>query len=193
MNTTCSTKRTLADYTAVRLIFPRLNTSTMQEVTWELAQALREAIPTLPDLVSDSRAALQRALLTGVDLTTRAVFPRIQVAELQWPRFAVGQAAEPFDWLAKPFPPMELVFLIAEPSVSTPESELLVETLTRLRRQQLILNELRSAPTAEAKLMVLERFPMVSAEELALAQAQRLRLVSRYASHNLVREHARRR
>lgn len=186
MSTTCPAKRTLADYTALTLIFPRLESCAMREVMQELGRALHEVIQASPDLVLESRAALQRELLTGMDLTTGTVVPHIRVGGIQSPMFAVGQAAEPFGWLAKPFPPTELVFLVAEPSASTLESELLVETLTRLRRAQAVLHELILAPTAEEMLVVLGRFPLVSAEELALVQARRLQLVSRYATDRYV-------
>jgi mannitol/fructose-specific phosphotransferase system IIA component (Ntr-type) len=193
MTTTTSITRALADYTAPAFIIPRLQACTMREVMRELSQTLRETIHALPELDADSSAALQRELLTGVDLTTGAVFPRVRVAGLQCPRFALGRAGEPCQWLARFYPPTDLVFLIAEPNVSTPESDRLVETLTRLRRDQVILNELRLARTAEEMLIALGRFPLVSAEELALAQAHRLQHVSHYASNISARGQTRRR
>jgi mannitol/fructose-specific phosphotransferase system IIA component (Ntr-type) len=164
--------RSLADYTGPALIVPRLKGRTMQEVMQELSEALRQSLPTRPDLHAESRAALQRELLTGVDLTSGTVFPRVQVGGLPSPQFAVGRAADPVQWLATFYPPTEFVFLLAEPGVSTKESEQVVETISRLRRDQGILQELRSAVAAEALLGALGRFPLVSPEELAKARVR---------------------
>jgi len=188
-----STPRTLADYTAPALLVPRLQGCTTPAVMDELSQVLHHADHPMPNLCSDSRAALQRELLTGVDLTYGTVFPRVRVSGIPRPRFALGRTAEPLQWLAKCYPPTELVFLLAEPAASTPESEQLVETLSRLRRGQAILSDVRLARTAEEMLLLLQRVPLVNPEELATVQARLLQRVNYYAGSGLARGQTRRR
>ena len=188
-----ATPRTLADYTAPAFLVPRLLGCTIAAVMHELSQVLHHADHPMPDLSSDSRSALQRELLTGVDLTYGTVFPRVRVSGIPRPRFALGRTAEPLQWLAKCYPPTELVFLLAEPATSTPESEQLVETLTRLRRGQAVLGDLRLARTAEEMLLLLQGIPLVNPEELATVRARLLQRASHYAGSNLTLGQTRRR
>ena len=188
-----ATPHTLADYTAPAFLVPRLQGCTIPAVMDELSQVLHHADHPMPDLRSDSRAALQRELLTGVDLSYGTVFPRVRVSGIPRPRFALGRTAEPLQWLAKCYPPTELVFLLAEPATSTPESEQLVETLSRLRRGQAVLGELRLARGAEEMLLLLQRVPLVNPEELATVQARPLQRVNYYAGSGSARGPTRRR
>ena len=193
MNTTASSTRVLADYTAPALIIPRLERSTPSAVMEELSQVLHQADHALPDLRFDSRAAIGQELLTGLTLEFGAVFPHVRLPGLHRPRFALGRAARPLSWLVNFYPPTELAFLVVEPKSSTPESEQLAETLTRLGRDHARLNELRLARTAEEMFMILGQFALVSAEELGQVQAQRLQRMSYYASSSYTRGQTRRR
>jgi mannitol/fructose-specific phosphotransferase system IIA component (Ntr-type) len=193
MSTRSSITRLLSDYTAPALLIPRLQRSTPPAVMEELSQVLHQADNALPDLRCDSRTAIGQELLTSVTLEFGAVFPQVRVAGLQRPRFALGRAAQPLSWLVSFYPPTELVFLALEPEGSTPESERLAETLTRLGRDHARLNELRLARTAEEMFMLLGQFPIVSAEELATVQAQRLERTSYYPSSSYGRGQTRRR
>lgn len=181
--------RTLADYTASALIIPRLQGSTISAVAEELCSVLQQADPLLPDLRFQSRSAMQRELLTGVDLTCGGVFAHVCAPGVQRPRFSLGRTDQPFQWLAKFYPPTHLVLLVIEPKPSTPEANQLAETLAYLRRQQSFLDELRSSQTAEAILLALERRSLVSLTEVAHQQER----VDSYVASALARNPARRR
>jgi mannitol/fructose-specific phosphotransferase system IIA component (Ntr-type) len=192
MSATISSTDVLADYTAPPLIIPRLHGTTPSGVIEELSEAMNQADSSVPDLRYESRAAIGRELLTGTTLEFGAVFPHVRLGGLLRPRFALGRTATPLSWLVNSYPPTEIVFLVVEPKNSTPETERLAETLARLGRDHARLNELRLARSAEEIVMLLRQFPIVSAEELARIQAERLQRATHYASMHQIRAQSRR-
>lgn len=162
--------RTLADYTSTALIVPQLHSKATATVMQELNGVLHRAEAIVPDHLFSSLVALNRELLTSMSLEFGAAFPQVPVPGLQRPRFAVGRATEPLPWRASFYPPIELVFLVVEPSKSDLEYRQLVAALRRLAADRLRLDELRGARVAEEMLAVLEQVPIQSVEQAGKGQ-----------------------
>ena len=157
-----TTTRTLADYTSAALIIPQLHSRATATVMQELNDVLHRVEAIVPGHLFSSLAALNRELLTSMSLDFGAAFPQVRVPGLQRPRFAVGRAIEPLPWRASFYPPIELVFLVVEPSKSDLEYKQLIAALHRLAGDRLRLDQLRRARAAEEMLAVLAQWPLTS-------------------------------
>jgi mannitol/fructose-specific phosphotransferase system IIA component (Ntr-type) len=155
----------LADYTSAALIIPRLQGKTIHAIMNELCQVLHQTDDLKQEVVTDSLQALNRELLTGTALDFGACFPIVPVGGLERPRLALGRTSEPLAWRAKFYPPIEFVFLVVGPDPSTKEFRRVAETLNRLGRDRLHLNELGAAHSAEVIQAALARFHLVGEEQ----------------------------
>jgi mannitol/fructose-specific phosphotransferase system IIA component (Ntr-type) len=160
-----TTRRTLADYTSTALIVPQLHSRATAAVMQELNDVLHRVEAIVSDHLFPGLAALNRELLTSMDLDFGAAFPQLLVPSLQRPRFVVGRATEPLPWRASFYPPIEFVFLVVEPSRTDLEYKQLMAALHRLGNDRLRLDDLRRAHSGEEMLAVLAQCPISELEK----------------------------
>lgn len=145
---------TLRDYTRPSLILPRLRQRDTAGVVNELSQALqREGC--VPDMLPFYHAALNQELLAHSAGENGLAFPHARLSAVKHLQFALGRAPEPIAWGAKGSGRVDLVFLLAVPATDAASYLHLLASLARLGQQPQLLEELRSAPGAEAILDLL--------------------------------------
>jgi nitrogen PTS system EIIA component len=150
---------TLADFTRVGLVVPRLREVDAPGVIGELSQVLqREGC--IPDMLPFYHAALNQELLGNSALQCGMALPHARLPGVKQVRFAFGRAPQPIIWGSKNSWPVQFFFLLAVPATDAARYLHLLATLARLGQQPAHLAELRSATTAEEILGVLERLTL---------------------------------
>lgn len=146
----------LADYTFPRLIVPEVRERDAAGIIGELSQVLqREGC--IPDMLPFYHAALNQELLANTALQCAIAFPHARLGGIKQVRFAFGRTPEPICWGSKSSWPVQLIFLLAVPATDAVRYLQLLANLARLGQEPGLLEELRSAPTAEMILSILER------------------------------------
>jgi mannitol/fructose-specific phosphotransferase system IIA component (Ntr-type) len=144
----------LADYTRLALIVPRLREEDTAGIISELSQALqREGC--VPDVLPFYQAALNQELLTNSALDCGFAFPHARLGGIKRLQFAFGRSPEPIVWGAKSLWPVQFIFLLAVPATDAAGYLHLLASLSRLAQQPERLAQLRSAESAEAILAAL--------------------------------------
>ena len=146
----------LADYTRAELILPRLQREDVAGVVQELCRVLKKA-----DQIVDSlpfyHAAMVREYLVSTVAGPGIAFPHARVHGLSQACFALGRSSEPIRWGSSEWSPVRLVFLSAVPATDAADYLCLLSGLTRLSKEQTLVEQLHNATTAEEMLAVLRQ------------------------------------
>jgi mannitol/fructose-specific phosphotransferase system IIA component (Ntr-type) len=146
----------LADYTSSRLVVPEVRERDAAGIIGELSQVLqREGC--IPDMLPFYHSALNQELLANTALQCGIAFPHARLGGIKQVQFALGRTPEPIPWGPRSSWPVQLIFLLAVPATDAARYLHLLANLARLGQEAGLLEELRSAPTAEIILSVLER------------------------------------
>ncbi len=151
--------QTLADYTHSALIVPELRERDTAGIIGELSQLLQHR-GCVPDMLPLYHAALNQELLANSALEGGIALPHARLGGVKQVQFALGRAPEPVIWGSKNSWPVQLIFLLAVPATDAARYLRLLASLARLSQQKERLAELRSAPSAEAIMAVLEKVDM---------------------------------
>jgi fructose PTS system EIIBC or EIIC component len=147
---------TLVDYTRPALVVPELRERDPAGIIGELSQALqREGC--IPDMLPFYHAALNQELMCSSALPCGIAFPHARLGGIKQVHFALGRTPQPVIWGSKNSLPVQLIFLVAVPATDAAQYLPLLATLAHLGRQQERLTELRSTPTIDGILGVLEK------------------------------------
>ncbi len=150
---------TLADFTSVGLVVPRLREVDAPGVIGELSQVLqREGC--VPDMLPFYHAAMNQELLGNSALPCGIALPHARLPGVKQVQFAFGLAPEPIIWGSRNSWPVQFIFLLAVPATDAARYLHLLATLARLGQQAGHLAELRSATTADEILGALEKLTM---------------------------------
>ena len=149
----------LADYTRLALIVPRLRERDAAGIISELSQVLQRQ-GCVPDVLPFYHAALNQELLANSALACGLAFPRARLSGIKRLQFAFGRTAEPIAWGAKSSWPVQLIFLLAVPATDAAGYLHLLASLARLGQQPEHLAQLRAAESTEAILAVLDKTRM---------------------------------
>jgi mannitol/fructose-specific phosphotransferase system IIA component (Ntr-type) len=149
---------TLAQYTRLGLLVPRLRERDAAGVINELSQVLQQQ-GCVSDLLPFYHAALNQELLANSAFECGLAIPHARLSGVKQLQFAVGLAPEPLVWAKSPWP-VQCVFLMAVPATDAARYLHLLASLARLGQQPDIMDQLRSAESAEALLALLERLPL---------------------------------
>ncbi len=158
----------LADYTKPALIIPQLQGHSMTAVMQELTRVLYTQ-EGMPDQLAASLESLNCELLTSLSLDFGAVIPHVSVWGWRSPRFALGRAPAQLPWRAGWLPPVDMVFLVVEPSQNQEECKHLRVALTGLGKDRLRLDMLRGARNAEEMWAALKAIPVEPTRQGSLA------------------------
>jgi len=157
--TSVATRVSLADFTGLELIVPRLQESDAAGIIEELSQRLR-AQQAIGDVLSFYHAAVNHELLSNSDLPTGIAIPHARSDQVRRLTLAVGRAREPVGWGGKSSRPVEWVFLIAVPATDASGYLALLASLAGLSRRPEMLARLHAATAAESVLEILEEIPV---------------------------------
>ena len=146
----------LADYTAADLILPALQGEDVAGVVQELCQVLKKG-----DRVIDSlpfyHAAMVREYLVSTVAGPGIAFPHARIHGLPQACFALGRSREPIRWGSSEWTSVRLVFLSAVPATDAADYLRLLSGLTRLSKQQALVEQLHEAKSADEMLAVLKQ------------------------------------
>lgn len=149
--------QTLADFTSVKLILPKLNERTTSGVINELNQCL-QMHEGLSEHLFATTAAINHGLLTSMKLDGGMVLAQVRSTMLPHTRFALGRAGETLLWRGSHRPPITFVALVVEPSANPGEYERVVEVLNTLAHHTEALKLMCDATGAEEILAILAGF-----------------------------------
>lgn len=139
---------TLADFTRLPLIVPRLREQDTAGVVKELSQVLHEH-GAVPDLLSFYHAAMNHEFLVNSATDCGMALPHARLHGVGQSGFAFGRSEQPLLWGTGPAAPVSLVFLLAVPATDAAGHLRLLSALAQLGREPDLLDALRSHDTAE--------------------------------------------
>ena len=146
----------LADYTRLELIVPRLRERDTAGIISELSQVLQRQ-GGVPDVLPFYQAALNQEMLANSALDTGLALPHARLSGVKQLQFAFGRTPAPVVWGGRSSWPVQLIFLLAVPATDVAGYLHLLASLARLGQQPELLAQIRLADTAEAILAVLEQ------------------------------------
>jgi mannitol/fructose-specific phosphotransferase system IIA component (Ntr-type) len=146
--------QTLADFTSVNLILPKLNERTTTGVINELNQCL-QMHEGLPEHLFATTAAINHELLASMKVDGGMVLAQVRSATLPHTRFALGRAGETLPWRGSRRPPITFVALVVKPPANPGEYERVIEVLNTLAHHTEALKLMREATGAEEILAIL--------------------------------------
>lgn len=147
---------TLADFTSLGLIVPRLRGRDAATVIQELAAAMQQE-GRVPDTESLCRAALSREGQGGTDMEDGLAFPHARLAGLKELSFALGRGDRPLDWGTGNVRSVRLVFLLAVPAMDYAQYLRLISGLARLSKDGPLVKKLLAAPDASSIIELLRQ------------------------------------
>jgi mannitol/fructose-specific phosphotransferase system IIA component (Ntr-type) len=150
---------TLADFTSLELIVPRLRGRDEAAVLQELSQALQRE-GRVPDFLPFYHAALNREFLVSSDLEAGMAFPHARLPGLKELSFALGRGDRPLVWGAKAGHSVRLIFLIAVPGTESTQYLSLLSGLARLAKDGGLMEKLRAAADAARMFEVLQQIEL---------------------------------
>ena len=146
----------LASFTRASLIIPELRQRDTPGIISELSQLLQRH-GGVPDVLPFYHTALNQELLSNSALECGVALPHARLSGVRRLQFALGRLSEPVSWGAKGSWPVRFVFLLAVPATDAAGYLHLLASLARLGQDPERLAELRSAPSADEMLAVLEQ------------------------------------
>jgi PTS system fructose-specific IIC component len=149
----------LADYTRLELVMPRLSEGDTAGVIGELSQVLQRQ-GCVPDLLPFYHTALNQELLSDSALECGIAFPHARQSGVKQLQFAFGRTAEPIMWGVKGSWPVQFIFLLAVPATDAAGYLHLLASLARLGKNPEQLEALRNGTDAGSLLGVLERIKL---------------------------------
>jgi mannitol/fructose-specific phosphotransferase system IIA component (Ntr-type) len=146
----------LADYTRLPLIVPRLRERETAGVIKELSQLLQQE-GCVPDVLPFYNEALNREFLVNTAMENGFAFPHARLSGVSRMYFALGRSREPLVWGAKGSLPVNFVFLVSVPATDAASYLQLLSGLLRLGQHREWLQRLHSAGSAREIFGVLEQ------------------------------------
>jgi mannitol/fructose-specific phosphotransferase system IIA component (Ntr-type) len=150
---------TLADFTSLGLIVPRLRGGDVASVLQELSQALRNEMR-VTDLLPFYHAALNREFMVSTEIEAGMAFPHARLAGLKEVSFALGRSDKPLVWTAKATGTVRLVFLMAVPATDATQYLLLISGLVRLAKESKLVDQLYAAQNSSQVMDVLKQIEL---------------------------------
>jgi len=157
----------LADYTSLELLTPRLENRSASAAIAELCSRLEHA-GKIPDSLSFYDAVIRRETLSSTGTAYGLALPHARVDGLPELSFALGVTAEPLVWFDKTAEPVRMVFLFAVPDGEVKNYLKLISGLAKLSRDPVYEARLFQASDSRAMLEVLHQIPLRDARAVAV-------------------------
>lgn len=133
---------TLADFTSLHLIIPRLGGRDVPGVLKELTLALQQE-DRVPDVLPFYHAVLNREYLATTNAANGLAFPHARLPGVKDISFAFGRTERPIAWHAGGGETVKMVFLIAVPATESTLYLRLVAGFAGLSKNPSLFDQLR--------------------------------------------------
>jgi PTS system fructose-specific IIC component len=149
----------LADFTCGEMIVPCLSGRDATSVIQELTQVMHRA-NRVPESLPFFHAALNREFLASSNMHTGMAFPHARVAGVTRVAFAFGRCEPPLCWASHSADRVGLVFLLAVPETDSTDYLALLSGLSRLARQNGLVDRLHRCASPGEILEVFRQIPV---------------------------------
>jgi len=146
----------LADYTSLELLLPKLQSRDSAQALKELCGRLEYA-GKVPNSALFYNAVMAREKLSSTATSPGWAMPHSRIQGLSELSFALGMSPEPMEWLGNSAVPVSMIFLFAVPETEIGSYLRVISGLARLNRKPALLSELLRVVDSQAMLELLRQ------------------------------------